>query len=349
MQGSEMKNDVNRQWVLKKRPPRAIEPDTFELKEGPIPEPKEGQMLVRNLYLSFDPALRGQLNDVKSYVPPVQIGEVMRASGVAQVIESKNADYKEGDFVQAQLGWQDFAVISDGGFVPPRKVPKGIPITQSLSVLGTTGLTAYFGILDIARPKEGDVVVVSGAAGATGSVAGQIAKIKGAETVVGIAGGKEKCDWLTGEAHFDAAIDYKNEDVGKALDKHCPEGMNIYFDNVGGEILNACLARLKLHACVALCGGISSGYGVDRGPGPANYFNLVITRSRMEGFLLPDYLDKFPEAVAQLQQWVSEGKIAYKEDIADGLEKAPEALQGLFEGKNFGKQLLKIADPPIEP
>jgi NADPH-dependent curcumin reductase CurA len=336
-----MRNAFNRRWVLASRPKHAaLEPDTFKLEQAPIPEIGEGEFLVRNLVLSFDPALRGQINNVKSYVPPVQIGETMRAGGVGQVIESKNPAFKPGELVQGGLGWQDYSVLKAGQKLAPGTTPG-----MALSVLGGTGLTAYFGMLDIGKPVAGDVVVVSGAAGATGSIAGQIAKIAGAKTVIGIAGGAAKCKWLTEEAGYDAAIDYKNENVGERLDELAPDGLNVYFDNVGGAILEDCLAHIAQNARVVLCGGISSGYGTDRGTGPANYFNLVIRSGRMEGFIVLNYAQRFGEAAAQLRKWVDEGKLISREDVAEGLEHAPETLQGLFKGANFGKQLLKIADP----
>jgi len=344
-----MRNDVNRQWVLKSRPSGPIQDDTFEWREAGMPTAGPGQVLVRNLWLSFDPTQRGWLNDVKSYVPPVAIGEVMRAASVGQVIESNRPGFRPGDLVQGSFGWQDYAATDGAGIVPLTKLPPGVAPNTALSILGITGLTAYFGILEIGAPQPGDIVVVSGAAGATGSVAGQIAKIKGAKTVIGIAGGRDKCAWLTREAHFDAAIDYKSEDVARRLDELVPGGMNVHFDNVGGEILNHCLLRLAQRARVVLCGGISSGYTAERGSikGPANYIQLIIRSARMEGFIVLNYASRFPEAAAQLMQWVNAGRIVYREDVAHGLETAPQTLTRLFTGANFGKQLLKIADPPL--
>jgi hypothetical protein len=249
--------------------------------------------------------------------------------------------------VTGAFGWQDYLATNGAGMMRATKVPQGVPPNMALSVLGLTSVTAYFGMLDIGQPKEGDVVVISSAAGATGSAAGQIAKLKGAKTVIGIAGGKEKCAWLTEQAHFDAAIDYKNEDVGKRLDALAPKGINIYFDNVGGQILNQCLARIAFKGRVVLCGGISSGYGTERAAivPLSNYFALIVQSARMEGFIVLNYAPRFGEAVAQLAQWVQAGKIAYREDIAHGLENAPDTLKRLFVGANVGKQLLKIADP----
>ena len=342
-----MRNDINRQWVLKNRPPGPIQPDTFEWRESPVPVAGPGEFLLRNLWLSFDPAQRGWINDVKSYIPPVAVGEPMRAGAVGQVIESNNPNFTPGDLVMGAFGWQDYFATTGAGMMRATKLPPGVPPNMALSVLGLTSLTAYFGLLEIGQPKDGDTVVVSSAAGATGSAVGQIAKIKGAKNVIGIAGGKEKCDWLIREAHFDAAIDYKNEDVGKRLDALAPKGIDIYFDNVGGQILNQCLARIAFKGRVVLCGGISSGYGTDRATiAPlSNYFALIVQSARMEGFIVLNYAQRYAEAIAQLAQWVGAGKIAYREDIAHGLENAPETLKRLFVGANVGKQLLKIADP----
>ena len=337
-------SSINRQWVLASRPDGDIEPETFEFREEPVAEPGSGEFLVRNLMLSFDPTQRGWINDVPSYVPPVQIGEVMRAGSVGQVVTSNHPDFAVGDLVQGAFGWQDYAVSDGGGLIPPNKLLPGVSPSNALSVFGITGLTAYFGMLDIGQPKEGDVVVVSGAAGATGSVAGQIAKIKGCE-VFGIAGGAEKCAWLTEEAHFDGAIDYKNDDLGAKLRELCPRGVDVYFDNVGGETLDTLLLNLALRARVVLCGAISSGYGTAPPRGPQNYVSLIIQRARMEGFIILDYADRFPEAVMQLAQWIGEGRLVFQEDIQEGLENAPETLKRLFSGQNKGKQLLKIADP----
>ena len=246
-----MRNDVNRKWVLNARPKgAALEPDTFRWDEEPIPEVGEGEFLVRNLLISFDPAQRGWINDVQSYVPPVQIGETMRAGAIGQVIESRNSNFQVGDLVNGTFGWQEFAVSTGEGIMAARKLPPGADPEAALSVLGGTGMTAYFGMKEVGKPVAGDTVVVSGAAGATGSVAGQVARLLGASKVIGIAGGPEKCRWLTDEAKFDAAIDYKSEDVGARLDALAPDGVNVYFDNVGGPILDQCLARIAQGAQV---------------------------------------------------------------------------------------------------
>ena len=338
---------VNRMLKLKDRPMGAVSSENFELFEEEVLDIEEEQMLIKVLYLSFDPTQRGWLNDIPSYMPPVQIGEVMRAGAVGQVVESRNKNFTEGDLVQGSFGWQEY-VVTDGSsdFMPAQKIPEGIPPTSALSVFGVTGLTAYFGMLDIGKPQEGDTVLVSGAGGATGSVAGQIAKIKGANKIIGIAGGSDKCKWVVEEAGYDHCIDYKNENVGQKITELAPEGLNIYFDNVGGPILESSLACIAQKARVVLCGGISSGYSMESlPPGPSTLMNLVIQRARMEGFIVIDYAERFPDAIIDLGRWVSEGKIVYREDIAEGLENCPETLGNLFKGKNLGKQLLKLANP----
>ena len=333
---------MNRQWLLRSRPDGVVGQDHFEWSEVPVPEPAEGEILVRNKYLSFEPAQRGWLNDLPSYVPPVKIGEVMRSAAVGEVIASNNADYQVGEFVTGTFGWQDYIATSGDGMFPIAKVGDVRPITYPLHIYGITGMTAYFGMLDIGQPKAGQTVVVSGAAGATGSVAGQLAKIKGAR-VIGIAGGAKKCQWLTEQASFDDAIDYKNESVADRLKALCVNKIDVFFDNVGGSILDDALTNLAVGAHVVLCGGISSGYtGRSLPPGPENYMQLVIRRSTMQGFLVLDYLDQFPGALAEMQQWVEQGLIHVEEDIVDGLENAPETLAGLFLGRNFGKQLLRL-------
>ena len=315
----------------------------FKIIQSSLPSVSDGEILVKVHYLSFDPTQRGWLNDVPSYVPPVQIGEVMRAGGVGEVVESGHPDYQVGDWVQGTFGWQEFALVTTDGVFPVAKVPAGVPVTQCLGVLGITGVTAYFGMTRIGKPIAGDVVLVSGAAGATGSVAGQIARLLGAKQVVGIAGGEAKCRWLIEEGGYDAAIDYRSENVAKRLRALCPEGVNVFFDNVGGQILDDALLNLAQGARVVLCGGISSGYGLELPPGPKNYMQLVIRRCRMEGFIVLDYINEFPMAVDQLKRWLDEGKLKSQEDIQQGLENAPRTLARLFEGKNIGKQLLQVA------
>lgn len=339
-------SELNRQWLLAARPHGLVKESDFEYRESPIPEIADDEVLVRNLYLSFDPAMRGWMQDRKSYLPPVAIGEPMRASCVGQVIESRHPRFTPGDLVQGVLGWQDYAAASLGGPMPISRIPSEFPMTLPLHVLGITGLTAYFGVLDLGRPQAGETVVVSAAAGATGSVAGQVARLQGCR-VIGIAGGAEKCDWVTQEAGFDAAIDYKSEDVRGRLRELCPDGIHIYFDNVGGEILDAALTLIASGARIVLCGGISSYNEETPPPGPRNYLNMIAQHARMEGFLVFDYLPRFREALQQLGDWIRRGELAYREDIQHGFENAPRTFLRLFEGKNIGKQLLKIADPPL--
>lgn len=335
--------EVNRQWLLARRPSGRVQESDFAWSEVPVAAPGEGQVLVRTLWISFDPAMRGWMEDRRSYVPPVPLGSPMRAGGVGQVVESRHPRWKPGDMVQGMLGWQDYADLPGETL---SRVPAGVPPTWVLGVLGITGLTAYFGLLDLGQPKPGETVVVSGAAGATGSVAGQIARIQGCR-VVGIAGGPEKCRWLVDEARFDAAIDYKGEPVADRLAELCPRGVDVFFDNVGGEILDAVLARIAQRARVVLCGGISRYDDATLAPGPRNYLQLVVQRARMEGFIVIDYAARFPEAVAKLREWVESGRLVHQEDVQHGLENAPRTFQRLFLGENRGKQLLQLAEPPI--
>ncbi len=337
--------NINRQWLLAKRPFGMIGKENFEYCEVSIPEPKDGEVLVRNLYLSFDPTQRGWMEDRESYLPPVQIGEPMRAGSVGQVVESRNSDFEVGDIVQTTGGWQDFIIAApDAGVMGLNKIPEGISPELMMSALGVTGLTAYFGLLDLGDPKPGETVLVSGAAGATGSVAGQIAKIKGCR-VVGIAGGPEKCDWLKDELSFDDVIDYKNEEVEASIARTCPEKVDVFFDNVGGDTLEAALNHINMKARVILCGGISGYNATEPQPGPSNIMNLVIMRARMEGFIVIDYMGRAPEAIGELMGWVQSGELKYQVDVQEGFENIPDTLNRLFTGKNKGKQLLKIADP----
>lgn len=337
--------NINRQWLLAKRPHGLVGEDNFEYIETAIPEPGEGEVLVRNLYLSFDPTQRGWMEDRESYLPPVQLGEPMRAGSVGQVVESKNPDFARGDIVQTTGGWQDFVVVAPATSVMGlNKVPAGITPEMMMSVLGVTGLTAYWGLLDLGAPKAGETVLVSGAAGATGSVVGQIAKIKGCR-VVGIAGGAQKCAWLKDELGFDEVIDYKNENVGERIKATCPNKVDVYFDNVGGNILQAALDNINMHARVVLCGGISGYNATEPVPGPNNLMNLIIMRARMEGFIVIDYMSRSGEAIQDLLQWIEDGKLKFQVDVQEGFEKIPDTLQRLFTGQNLGKQLLKIADP----
>ena len=335
----------NRQWLLAKRPFGVVTEENFEYREEPIPQPGPGQVLLKNLYLSFDPTQRGWMEDRESYMPPVAIGEPMRAGAVAQVVESNHDDYAVGDLVQTLGGWQDYLVVDGAaGGLGLSKVPEGVTPQMALGVLGTTGQTAYFGMLDLGEPKEGETVLVSGAAGATGSVAGQIARIKGCR-VIGIAGGPEKCQWLKDVARFDDVIDYKAEDVDARIGELCPNKVDVYFDNVGGDILEAALNHINMKARVVLCGGIANYNATEPQPGPTNLMNLVVMRARMEGFIVIDYLDRFGEGAAALAGWMQSGELVHRDDVQEGFENIPATLNRLFTGKNIGKQMLKIADP----
>jgi NADPH-dependent curcumin reductase len=309
--------------------------------EEPVRDPSDGQFLVKVLYVSLDPAMRGWVNEGKSYVPPVGIGEVMRAGAAGRVIESKNEKFAVGDLVVGAFGLQEYA-LSDGAGV--NKVDTRIaPLPVYLGTLGMPGMTAYFGLLEIGQPKEGETLVVSAAAGAVGSVVGQIGKIKGCR-VVGLAGGAEKCQYVVNELGFDAAIDYKKEDVPAALRKHCPRGIDIYFDNVGGEILDAALALLNRGARIPLCGAISQYNNPEKIQGPKNYLSLLVNRATLKGFIVFDFADHYMEAATQMAGWLLGGKLKSREDIVDGLQTFPDTFLKLFKGENFGKLLIKVAD-----
>jgi NADPH-dependent curcumin reductase CurA len=329
----------NRQFRLASRPTGLVGRENFELTEEDVPAPDDGQVLVKLEYISLDPAMRGWMNDARSYVPPVQIGEVMRALGAGTVQTSNHGSFKEGQHVVGVFGVQEYAVSDGQGVIAVD--PNLVPLPTYLGALGMTGMTAYFGLLDVGDVKEGETVVVSGAAGAVGSVAGQIAKIKGCR-VVGIAGGAEKCSWLTDDLGFDAAIDYKSEDVRAALKEHCPKGVDVYFDNVGGDILDIVLGRLACRARIVICGAISQ-YNREGGmKGPANYMSLLVNRARMEGFVVFDYADRYAEAGMQMAGWMAEGKLRSREEVVEGLENFPEALLKLFNGENIGKLVLQV-------
>jgi NADPH-dependent curcumin reductase CurA len=331
----------NRRVVLANRPTGLVDEDTLRTESEPAPEPADGEALVKVRYLSIDPTIRTWMDDVPSYLPPIQIGEVIRSGGVGEVIESRSDAYQPGQLLFGMTGWQDY-VIADEGEKSMQILPDGVPPGIAIGILGVTGMTAYFGIIDVGQVAEGDVVVVSGAAGATGSAAGQIAKIKGAKKVVGIAGGAEKCAYIVDELGFDEAIDYKNDNVAARLREACPDGIDLYFDNVGGSILNDCLANLALRGRVVLCGAIST-YNDDGPPtGPSNYLTLLVRRGRMEGFIILDYLDRFGAAQMEMAGWIAEGKIKSSEHIVEGLEKAPDALNLLFTGGNTGKVIVAL-------
>jgi NADPH-dependent curcumin reductase CurA len=337
---------VNRQWLLARRPRGLVTAEDFSLVESPVPEPAEGDVLVRNLYLSCDPTQRGWIAG-DTYLPAVKVGEVMRSFAAGKVVESRDPALPVGALVQGLFGWQDYAIARRGTSSSPTPLPPGVPIETAMSALGLTGVTAYFGLLEVGRPKPGETVVVSGAAGATGSIAGQIARLQGCRAV-GIAGGPEKCRYLTEVLGFDAAIDYKSERVPLRLAETCPDGIDVFFDNVGGDVLDDALARLAMRGRVVLCGAIARYNDRLPAPGPRNYMNLIKQRGRMEGFIVLDYMPRAAEAVSALGAWLREGKLKDRVDVQHGLENAPAALARLFKGENQGKQLLQIADPAVD-
>jgi NADPH-dependent curcumin reductase CurA len=334
-----MSEHSNRQWKLRARPVGEVKREDFELVRSPVAEPGPGQVVVRVQYLSLDPAMRGWMNEGRSYVPPVALGEVMRALGVGEVVASNDPSLPVGAAVTGVTGVQDYFVAGARGLT--RIDPQLAPLPRWLGALGMTGMTAYFGLLEIGRPQPGQTVVVSGAAGAVGALVGQIARVVGSRAV-GIAGGPDKCRYLTAELGFDAAIDYKHEDVRKALQQHCPQGVDVYFDNVGGDILDAVLGQLARRARIIICGAISQYNQVGGPSGPKNYLALLVHRARMEGFVVFDYAPRYPEAVARIAGWLAEGSVKAREDVVEGLETFPEALARLFRGENFGKLVLKV-------
>jgi NADPH-dependent curcumin reductase CurA len=333
-------SESNRQIRLAARPQGECKPEDWEHADAPLQTPRDGQFAGRTLAVSLDPAMRGWLDDRPSYLPPVGIGEVMRAGSVLEVTDSKHPDYAPGDHVVGVFGAQTHALSDGRGAM---KVDLGIaPASTYLGALGMPGMTAYFGLLDIGALQEGETVVISGAAGAVGTVAGQIAKIKGCR-VVGIAGGPAKCAMLVDELGFDAAIDYRSEDVRKALRREAPEGIDVYFDNVGGDILDAALANLAMKARVVICGAISQYNSAEPAKGPSNYMALLVRRSRMEGFLVFDFAARYGEAARDLGGWIAAGKLKAKEHIVKGtIDDFPETLQMLFRGENVGKLVLEL-------
>jgi NADPH-dependent curcumin reductase CurA len=327
--------------VLARRPSGMVDDDTVRMEEGEVPEPGPGEALVRVRYLSIDPTIRTWMNDAPGYLPPIGLGEIVRGGGLGEVVSSNSDRYRPGDLVFGMTGWQDYA-LADEGAATMQLVPAEIEPGLAMNVFGVTGMTAYFGMIDVGRVAEGDTVVLSAAAGATGSVAGQIARLKGARTVVGIAGSAEKCAWIVDELGFDAALNYRTDDISTGLRALCPRGIDVYYDNVGGDILDACLAQLALHARVVMCGAISAYNDAGPPPGPRNILNLIIKRARIEGFLVLDYLDRFPEAQLAMAGWVAEGRIKHAEHVVEGLEHSPDALNLLFTGANTGKVIVKL-------
>jgi NADPH-dependent curcumin reductase CurA len=335
---------TNHQVRLASRPVGLPTRDNWSFTTEPVTEPGPGGVLVKTLSLSLDPAMRGWMNEGKSYIPPVEIGAVMRAGGVGKVIASNNPAFAVGDYVNAGLDVQEYCLIPEAQIKRSGmfKIDPRMGLTSWLNVLGMPGMTGYFGLMDVGQPKPGETVVVSGAAGAVGQTVGQIAKLKGCR-VVGIAGGKAKCDWVVKELGFDACIDYKAGDVKAGLKEHCPKGVDIYFDNVGGDILDAVLTRITRGARIIICGAISQYNNTTPVKGPANYLSLLVNRARMEGIVVFDYADRYPVAIAEMAGYLKEGKMKSKEDVVEGLENFPETLLKLFNGENFGKLVLQVA------
>jgi NADPH-dependent curcumin reductase len=335
-----MAERINHQWRLVARPVGMIKESDFEWTQEPVPSPGENQVLVRILYLSLDPANRGWVREEGSYMEPIPLGSVMRGVTIGVVEESRHPDFKPGDNVQGFLGWQEYA-LADGSALRKLADNPAIPLTAYLGLFGMIGLTAYFGLLDITDPKAGETLVVSAAAGAVGSITGQIGKIKGCR-VIGIAGSEEKCKWITEELGFDVSINYKSEKVREALKRTCPNGIDIYFDNVGGETLDATLANINLGARISICGLISQYNATAPVPGPYYFSNILTKRARVQGFIVTDYLRRAPEAFADLTKWYQEGKLKYRVDVVKGLRNAPTAVNKLFEGSNQGKLIVKL-------
>ncbi|HEY6641626.1 NADP-dependent oxidoreductase [Povalibacter sp.] len=331
---------INHQFRLAARPVGMPKRTDWKYVEEPVRQPGDNEVLVKTLYLSLDPAMRGWMNEGKSYIAPVEIDAVMRAGGVGKVIASRHPDFKEGDEVYGTLGVQEFATVQGKTLT---KVDSGLaPLPVYLGTLGMPGMTAYFGLLEVGKPQPGQTVVVSGAAGAVGSVVGQIARIKGCR-VVGIAGGEQKCDYIVNQLGFDAAIDYKSQDVKKALREHCPNGIDVYFDNVGGDILDAALTRLARNARIVICGAISQYNATSAVKGPSNYMSLLVNRASMTGMVVFDYADRYADAMREMAGWLAAGKLKTREDIVTGIETFPETLLKLFKGENLGKLVLKVA------
>lgn len=337
----------NRRWILKQRPNGLPKAEDFSIVEEARPEIKDGQALVRNIYVSMDPAIRGWMDDVPSYLPPIALGSVVAANCVGKIVESRNPEFEAGDYVVSFNGWEDYSVFEGDGHgskVDPSIVPS---LTNYLSAVGVVGLTAYFGLLEVGQPKKGETVLISAAAGAVGSLVGQIAKIKGCR-VVGIAGSAEKCRWLVDELGFDDAFIYKGKDIDALaadMKRTCPNGIDIYFENVGGDLLDAALLNLNDKARIPVC-GLIAGYNAtsDDAPVCRNLWKLIVHSARMEGLLIRDYFDRLDEGAAQMAQWIAAGDIKFREHIEEGFDRALEVFMMLFSGANTGKLILKIAD-----
>jgi NADPH-dependent curcumin reductase CurA len=339
---SPVTSTVNRQFVLASRPAGLPEESNFKMIETPIPDLQDGEFLARAMYISVDPYMRGRISQARSYAAGVEIGGVMVAGGVARVVASKNPNFAVGDIVDPYMGWQEYVVSNGRGL---RKLDPSIaPVSTALGVLGMTGLTAYFGLLDICNPKPGETVVVSGAAGAVGSIVGQIAKIKGCHTV-GIAGGDDKVEWILKDCGYDSAFNYKTTDnYGAKLKELCPKGIDVYFDNVGGTITDAVFMQINPFARLSICGQISQYNNAKPEMGPRLLGMLIVAKAKAQGFIVTDYMPRFGEALAEMSDWYREGKLKYREDIVEGFENLPKAFIGLFHGENIGKRMVKVTD-----
>ena len=331
---------INKKQILKKRPIGLPGDDTWELQESKVRDLEDGEMLLHQEYISLDPAMRGWINETRSYISPVEVGQVMRAGSVGKIIKTKGKTvFKEGDYVSGWGGVQNYCITKGENFYPVD--PKKASLPTYLGVLGMPGMTAYFGITEVGKIKNGDTVLVSGAAGAVGGLVGQIAKIRGCR-VIGIAGGKSKCDYLTQNLGFDGSIDYKNENVTKSIKNHCPKGIDVFFDNVGGEILDSALIFLRKNARVVICGAISQYNSTDNIKGPKNYLSLLVNRASMQGMVVFDYAPMYGKAMSEIAKWIEEKKIFHKEDVYDGIENFRETFLRLFSGDKMGKLILKI-------
>lgn len=333
---------MNKQWILKNRPEGKVDDDTWGFQALAIPELKEGEVLVQTHYISLDPAMRGWMNDTRSYIAPVELNDVMRAGTIGTIVKANgHPKFKEGDVLSGWGGVQQyFATDGEGHFKVDTAM---VPMKKYLGALGMPGMTAFFGITEVGKIKEGDVVLMSGAAGAVGSVAGQIAKIKGCK-VVGIAGGPDKCKYVVDNLGFDACIDYKNESVYKGIRTHCPKGIDVFFDNVGGEILDNALANLRRHARIVICGAISQYNNKEAVSGPKNYLSLLVNRATMQGMVVFDYASRYKDAGMQMGMWMMEGKLKTEEDVYNGIENFPATYERLFSGEKRGKLLLKVIE-----
>ncbi len=334
--------ETNRVWRLRKRPVGELTNDVLSLEEEAIPEPGEGEYLFRLNYLSLDPTNRIWMSDIDQYMPPVAIGAPMRGVVCGTVVKSNNPRFKVGEIVSGLGVWADYQ-IGEPGMMNPMGDTGSVPIADAFGTFAVVGPTAYFGLLDLGAPAAGETVVVSAAAGAVGSIVGQIAKIKGCRAV-GLAGSDEKCRWITDELGFDAAINYKTENIEQALKAACPDGIDVYFDNVGGEILDTCLKQMNIGGRIPTCGLISQYNATDVPPGPVNYPMILMQRVKVQGFIVTDYAERYPEAIQALAGWMAEGKITVRQDIEEGLENALEALKKLFTGANTGKLMIRVAD-----